>query len=149
MLDKGTLRVIDANFNRCKEGLRVVEDIFRFILLDENLRKKIRKLRHSLDQLSKSKVLKSAICSRDSKNDLGKPCDHLEIKRRNVTDLLYVNFQRVKESLRVLEEFFKLINRRQVSTIKKLRYEIYTLEKQTILKWSSLHNPQSLPKGKS
>jgi len=38
---KGILRVVDANFNRCKEGLRVVEDIFRFIVEDDKLRKKL------------------------------------------------------------------------------------------------------------
>ena len=52
MVDKGALRVIDANFNRCKEGLRVAEDIFRFILKEDGLRKTLRRLRHSLDLIA-------------------------------------------------------------------------------------------------
>ena len=43
-------RVIDANINRAKEGLRVVEDICRFILDNEQLTDKIKHNRHILTQ---------------------------------------------------------------------------------------------------
>lgn len=129
---KHILRIVDVNFNRCKEGLRVIEDMFRFILKNDILRKKIRKIRHSLNDIAKEKILKEAILCRDSNDDLGKNTDYLEIKRKNVNSVLYANFQRVKESLRVLEEFFKLIIPCKVSQIKKIRYEIYTLEKETL-----------------
>ena len=140
MLDKGISRVIDANFNRSKEGLRVVEDILRFILENDTLRKKVRRLRHGLDEISKEKILKESILSRDAGSDIGRETDHLEIKRDNVNSLLYINLQRVKESLRVLEEFFKLIIPKKVSKIKTFRYEIYTLEKKIIKKWPPLRN---------
>ena len=57
-MDKKLLRVIDANFNRCKEGLRVVEDIFRFCFEDDALRKKIRKIRHSFVGIAASPLIK-------------------------------------------------------------------------------------------
>ena len=142
MVDKGALRVIDANFNRCKEGLRVVEDIFRFILKQDSLRKILRRLRHSLDKVAQEEILKKAILSRNSKKDPGKECDSLEIKRKDVNSLLYINLQRVKESLRVLEEFFKLIIPRRVPKIKKIRYEIYELEKKILKRWPPLCNPR-------
>jgi len=132
MLDKGILRVIDANFYRCKEGLRVVEDVFRFVSRNDTLRKKIRKLRHSLDFIIQEKILKDAILSRNSREDPGRGTDYLEIKRDSANSILYVNLQRTKESLRVLEEFFKLIIPRHVSRIKRIRYEIYTLEKEIL-----------------
>ena len=72
MVDKGILRVIDANFNRCKEGLRVVEDIFRFILKQDSLRKILRKLRHCLDEITQEEILKKAILSRNSKKTLAR-----------------------------------------------------------------------------
>ncbi|MBU0878738.1 MAG: thiamine-phosphate pyrophosphorylase, partial [Candidatus Omnitrophica bacterium] len=100
MLDKGILRVIDANFNRCKEGLRVVEDVFRFVSRNDTLRKKIRKLRHSLDFIIQEKILKDAILSRNSREDPGRGTDYLEIKRDSANSILYVNLQRTKESLR-------------------------------------------------
>ena len=139
MVEKGVFRVIDANFNRCKEGLRVVEDIFRFILKENSLRRTLRQLRHSLDEIA-PETLKAAILTRNPEKDPGKKCDHLEMKRKDVNSLLYINLQRVKESLRVLEEFFKLIIPRRVSKIKKIRYQIYELEKKILKKWPPLCN---------
>lgn len=126
---KKILRAIDANFNRSKEGLRVVEDVFRFVLENELLRKKTRHIRHSLNILCRSQTLKKAIEQRDARNDLGRACDALEMKRRTSRDVLYVNIQRVKESTRVLEELFKLLEPKQVRFIKTIRYELYSLEK--------------------
>ncbi|UCG35613.1 MAG: thiamine-phosphate pyrophosphorylase [Candidatus Omnitrophota bacterium] len=141
-MDKRILRVVDANFNRCKEGLRVVEDIFRFILCDDATRRKVRTLRHALDTIAKEKMLREAIATRNSRYDLGKNTDTLEIKRKDVGDILYTNLQRAKESLRVLEEFFKIVSVRKVEQIKKLRYEIYSLEKKIISRWPPVRNPR-------
>lgn len=134
-MKKGLLRVVDVNFNRSKEGLRVIEDVFRFIFEEDSLRRKVRILRHSLDTIAQDKILKKAILDRDSCRDIGKKTDDLESTRRGVKDILYINFQRVKESLRVLEEFFKLLCPNRVSEIKKVRYKVYTLEKDTLKKY--------------
>jgi len=123
------LRVVDANFNRSKEALRVIEDIFRFILLNDALRKKARVLRHSLDKITANKIFKDAVLSRDSELDLGKKTDALEFNRKTVSDIIYANLQRAKESVRVLEEFLKIISPQQVKLLKKIRYDIYSLEK--------------------
>ena len=134
MLERGVLRTIDVNFNRSKEGLRVIEDIFRFVFEENSLRRKARSLRHQLDILAKEKVLKKAILNRDSDKDIGKAVDSFEQARLNAKDIVYANFQRTKESLRVLEEFFKLLLPNRVSTVKKIRYQVYSLEKKTIEK---------------
>lgn len=133
MLNRNILRVIDVNLNRAKEGLRVVEDILRFIYQQDTLRKKIRTLRHGLDLIACDKIAKQAIIERDAKNDLGKRLDSLESNRNSVTDILYSNLQRVKESLRVLEEFLKLTTPAKTAAIKNLRYKLYTLEKSILL----------------
>lgn len=135
MLKRGILRVIDVNFNRTKEGLRVIEDIFRFIVEDDKLRRKIRTIRHSLDAFINSEFLKAAVIERDSSKDLGRALNALELNRKNYLDILYVNFQRVKESLRVIEEFFKIIQPGKVKSVKNLRYEIYALERQSYIKY--------------
>ncbi len=44
-------RLIDANINRLKEGLRVVEDICRYIHNDRNITSKIKELRHKLQTM--------------------------------------------------------------------------------------------------
>ena len=134
-MKKNLLRVVDVNFNRSKEGLRVIEDIFRFVFEDNSSRRKVRTLRHALDAIAQDRLLKEAILNRDSNRDIGKKIDNLETKRSDAKDILYINFQRVKESLRVLEEFFKILLPKRVSEIKKLRYKVYTLEKDTRKKY--------------
>lgn len=126
---KGLLRVLDANFNRSKEALRVIEDIFRFVSENDTLRKKSRSLRHSLDAITKNKLFKEAVWSRNCDYDLGRKIDTLELNRKTSRDVLYANLQRAKESVRVLEEFFKIISPSQVKLLKKIRYDIYSLEK--------------------
>ena len=44
------LRVIDANFNRAREGLRVCEDVCRFFCDHKSLTVKYKLLRHELTQ---------------------------------------------------------------------------------------------------
>ena len=134
------LRVVDANFNRSKEALRVIEDIFRFVLKNDELRKKARRLRHSLDKITADKIFKDAILSRDSECDLGKKTDALEFNRKSVSDIIYANLQRAKESVRVLEEFFKIISQPQVKLLKKIRYDVYSLEK----KFTSLRKDKNV-----
>jgi len=131
---KKLLRVVDANYNRCREGLRVVEDIFRFVIGDDVVRRKLRTLRHSLDSIAKEKLLRDSILTRDSKKDLGRRVDKLETKREGLNDVIYVNLQRAKESLRVLEELFKVLIPNRVKDVKKARYRLYTLEKQILTK---------------
>lgn len=132
------LSLVDANFNRCKEGLRVVEDIFRFTARDDNLRSQARKYRHAMVKLVEPSLVEEAALRRNSKKDLGRKVDSLENKRKNVWEILYKNLQRAKESLRVLEEFSKLIDKKNTSKIKNLRYQIYDFEKKIILKRPSL-----------
>ncbi|MCD6583351.1 MAG: thiamine-phosphate pyrophosphorylase [Candidatus Omnitrophica bacterium] len=134
-------KIIDVNFNRAKEGLRVIEDTFRFILRNDRLRKRTRKVRHSLDRIVGGEFFKGKLIkARNVKEDLGKDYDFLEKRRKNVEEILYVNLQRVKESLRVLEEFLKLIDEKKAGVIKKTRFKVYELEKCTFSKWPSLRN---------
>jgi thiamine-phosphate pyrophosphorylase len=134
---KKNLRVIDVNFNRAKEGLRVVEDIFRFIIEDNILRQHSRRIRHKLDQIVKSRIFKIAVLNRLSDQDIGRKIDGQEIKKSNYEDLLYSNMQRVKESLRVLEEFFKIVDPQQTKIIKQIRFDSYNLEKRIFYKLNS------------
>lgn len=138
MTEKKYFSIIDANFNRCKEGLRVSEDVFRFIIKNDSLRNKARNFRHQLVHSLDPALVKEAILERDSENDLGKKVDQLENKRNGLWDTLYRNLQRTKESLRVLEEFSKIIDKKNTAKLKNLRYQFYDFEKEIILNWPSL-----------
>ena len=133
------LRIADANFNRAKEALRVIEDIFRFFTEDKLLTQKTRLIRHELSSIFSEKMLKEMASQRNSLRDIGRNVDYLELKRKDIQDILFANFQRAKESIRVLEEIFKIINKYKVGKFKKMRYNLYFLERSAREKFN-LHN---------
>jgi len=123
-------RVIDANINRLKEGLRVCEEITRFILDNRRLTFEFKKIRHKIDAiLSRLPENIELFKERRSDSDVGRKIYVNELKRENYQDIFFADIQRVKESIRVLEEFTKLIDKRIAVKFKKLRYDIYELEK--------------------
>ena len=129
VIDKGMYRIIDANFNRAKEGLRVCEDTCRFFYNNRVVTKKYKDIRHELTKIISRLDILRIIEARDIKRDVGKRSTASESKRAKVDDVFYANSQRTKESLRVLEEFIKLVDRSAAENLKKLRYKVYSLEK--------------------
>ncbi len=125
-------RIVDANFNRAKEGLRVCEDICRFIYDDKTATKKYKHIRHRLTSIISLFKWSQIILARDIVGDVGKPTIDVELKRKKVQDIFYANSQRVKESVRVLEEFTKLFNKKAAQALKELRYQVYDIEKKIV-----------------
>ncbi len=125
-------RVIDANFNRAKEGLRVCEDVCRFVFDAKSPTRSYKTIRHELTDIVSILSISKVICSRDTGKDVGRSSTSAEFKREGVMDIFYANSQRVKESLRVLEEFAKLRNEQLAEGLKRLRYKVYALEKSII-----------------
>lgn len=123
-------RIIDANINRAKEGLRVAEEVTRFILNNRVFTRELKKIRHDLDALAVDfpDSLKDLLKQRNSQEDVGKDIYEGELKRRNLQDIFFANMQRVKESIRVLEEFSKLKDAALAVRFKKIRYRLYVIE---------------------
>jgi len=122
-------RVIDANINRLKEGIRVVEDILRYKDNNKELASKLKSLRHKAQIQETKELLKN----RDSINDVLRPSTKSEQNRSNLEDILTANFKRAEESARVLEELYKLEDLKQSEIFKTIRYELYNLEKEVML----------------
>ena len=131
------VRLLDANFNRVQEGLRVCEDVNRFIFDQKSWTRQYKDIRHKLrDIQTKMFIAKAkAVQSRDIGRDVGKAPNPLELKRKNVKDIFWANSQRVKEALRVLEEFAKLMDVRSAVELKNIRYSIYALERKVAAKF--------------
>jgi len=125
-------RVIDANYNRAKEGLRVCEDVCRFVRDDPKATARFKKLRHDLTAAVMAFGLKDIVASRDIVRDVGRRTIAAESRRGSIGDIFYANAQRVKESLRVLEEFAKLKDAALASDLKKMRYTVYEIEKNAL-----------------
>jgi thiamine-phosphate pyrophosphorylase len=133
-------RIIDANINRSKEGLRVCEEVGRFILNDRGLTSDFKRIRHEIDAIIK-KIPAAAgqrLQARQSAADVGKSIHAFELKRKDFQDIFFANIQRVKESVRVLEEFSKLMNKTLALSFKSLRYDIYEVEKRAAKRITSV-----------
>lgn len=122
-------RLIDANLNRLREGIRVIEDISRYIKNDKNSSEKLKHLRHLARLSDYNNLLKE----RDIQNDVLKKSTKSEQNRKDLNSILIANFKRAQESSRVLEEFAKLFSNEDSEKFKTIRYELYDLEKKIIL----------------
>ncbi|MDR2396164.1 MAG: hypothetical protein LBD57_06150 [Endomicrobium sp.] len=131
---ESVLRIIDANLNRCREGLRVVEDSLRFVLNDGKLYKKIRDVRHNTDKILRN-IYSCIIEKRNSFDDLGRQMP--ETSKKDFRSVIIANFKRAQESLRVLEEYSKIFYPEFSPEFKKQRYEAYTIEKAVYLKYKN------------
>jgi len=127
-------RIIDANINRAKEGLRVAEEVTRFILNDQALTRKLKDARHKIDAIFKRIKKDDLLSARDSAQDVGREISKGELKRNNYSEIFFANIQRAKESVRVLEEFSKIINAQKALNFKRIRYSIYEIERAGALK---------------
>lgn len=135
-------RIIDANINRAKEGLRVCEEVTRFILNSRGLSLELKKIRHAIDPVAKGLAPRDLLLKeRLAEEDVGRLLQGNELKRAGLQGIFFANIQRAKESIRVLEEFSKLIDKNSALRFKRIRYKIYALEKKAAGKISSISNP--------
>ncbi len=129
-IDSSFLRIIDANLNRYKEGIRVVEDICRYIYNDKSIAYSLKSLRHTKIPIN----TKNLLTKRDSVNDVLKTSTSSEKQRDKLDDIIIANLKRSQESSRVLEEIFKLIDINISETFKQNRYSLYDIEKKLLLR---------------
>jgi len=150
------LRIVDANLNRSVEGLRVLEDVARFVLNDATLSQQLRSTRHSLAEVGESLGI-ILLEERDSKHDVGRenviarppsvianrPSVIASRRRSNLSrqsypdlaSLVGANANRVEESLRVLEELAKLgelSSKLDAAKFEKVRFRLYSVEKEMV-----------------
>lgn len=131
-MDEKILRIIDANFNRAREGLRVCEEVVRFCLDDDAFTGRLKEARHELTSILKSLPVERGklLDSRDTQSDVGRDIDEGKISRKGLREIFEANVQRVKESLRVLEEFGRAVDADLAQACKDLRFRIYEIEKE-------------------
>ncbi len=124
------LRILDANLNRSTEALRTIEEYTRFILEDTLLTEKAKRLRHEVQALATDLPLVERVYARDARGDIGREITtDSEYDRTDVADVVKAGLNRLKQSLRALEEYGKIIDPAIASRFEQLRYEAYDLEK--------------------
>ena len=125
-------RLLDANINRVSEGIRVIEDIARFVYNQKEFSKELREKRHYLRKLFIQKD-NDFLNSRDTKKDVGIEItkDSLLDKKSNIKHVVLGNFKRIQEGLRSIEEISKISCDYSISKeVEALRYSFYNLEKE-------------------
>lgn len=128
------LRIIDANINRSLEGLRVVDEIVRFILNDRALTARVKGLRHLL-QKGIRPIGNDFYLYRESTGDVGRRLyPESEGERTDLKSVFMANIKRAEEAVRCLEEFSKLIKAEYGRIFKEARFQLYDLEKEIIPK---------------
>lgn len=119
-------RILDANFNRASEGLRIVEEIARFCLDDKELSQEFKKLRHAVAKEA-DKDYEGLLLARDTQGDVGVDIKNPH-KRTDLQSVFKANIKRIQEALRVLAEY-GATQGFDISTFEQIRYKTYTLEK--------------------
>lgn len=125
-----TARILDANANRAREALRVLEDYCRFVLSDAMLSRELKDLRHDLADALSMVPNGLLLAARDTDADVGTAITTpREQERFALRDVVTANIKRLQESLRTLEEYGKLRAADLGGKVEKLRYRTYTLER--------------------
>jgi thiamine-phosphate pyrophosphorylase len=118
-------RILDANFDRAREGLRIIEEWCRFALNEPGMANECKQMRQELGSWHTPEIR----ATRDTARDVGTTLTHpREEQRTGIEQLLQANLCRVQEALRVLEEYGKLYPSAMSNGCKQMRYRVYTLE---------------------
>ena len=118
-------RLIDANLDRAREGLRVIEDWCRFGLDRDDFVRPLKDWRQQLGEHHHDRYRQARSTATDRAAGLSHPA---QARRSSVTAIIKANASRVQEALRVLEEFGRNTDPELAQAAAEIRYCLYDLE---------------------
>jgi thiamine-phosphate pyrophosphorylase len=118
-------RLLDANLDRAREGLRVLEDWARFGLDRPDLVARTKDLRHRLARVHRDRYKHARHTATDPAAGLSHPA---QAERLSPARVLAANAARAQEALRVLEEFGRAHDPALAQEAARSRYALYDLE---------------------
>jgi thiamine-phosphate pyrophosphorylase len=124
-------RILDANCNRLREALRVIEEYVRFVSSDPTISAELKQLRHRVRHLEQSLDRSTLLHNRDTGTDpFANKNRPEELARAGVEDVCIASWKRAQEAARVLEEYSKVADLATFSEdAKTVRFSLYALEK--------------------
>ncbi len=123
--DNRIAQLIDANLDRAREGLRVMEDWCRFGLKRSDFSIQIKDWRQQLGLHHHSIYRKARLTS----NDPAMGVSHQLQKVRSTPEAVFIaNSSRVQEALRVIEEFTRITDPTLCEIATTIRYETYEIQ---------------------
>ena len=134
MTQKAVYRIIDANFNRAREALRVMEEVCRFGLNHAGLTARSKQLRHDLCRAIAQLDSRQLLTCRDTPGDVGTDlCVDNPMPRTDLETCLTAGAKRLSEALRALAEVIQTLDPVLARTVEQIRYAAYTLEKDIVV----------------
>ena len=128
-MDMPALRILDANFNRAREALRVLEEHVRLVSPDAGLCRWLKQMRHDLAQVADLFGVEALLAARDIRGDIGTSIStDAERRRTGPAHVARAAAKRLTESLRCIEEYGKIIDAEAATRVEQLRYDAYALE---------------------
>ena len=126
-------RILDANLNRAREAVRVLEDAGRFLLDDRDAVSVCKQMRQTLKRFADGVGPGLLLASRNTTGDVGTSvtCE-VEQSRSSEAEIATAAAKRLTEALRTLEEYAKLVAPDQAAELEQTRYRVYTLEQSLI-----------------
>jgi hypothetical protein len=122
---KPVARLLDANLDRAREGLRVLEDWARFGLDRPDLVVRTKDLRQRLARVHRDRYKQARHTATDPAAGLSHPA---QAERVSPARVVAANAARVQEALRVLEEFGRSLDPALAREAARSRYALYDLE---------------------
>ncbi|MDD2714873.1 MAG: thiamine phosphate synthase [Candidatus Wallbacteria bacterium] len=116
------LQIIDANLNRLQEGLRVIEEYYRFLAPCDAAGGELYRLRHRV-AVQAEKI--GFLPARNTQLDPGK--NRSGGNRKSLARVVTANFKRCQEAARVLEEYCKVCSCNS-GFWQKIRFSLYEIE---------------------
>ena len=139
--DNRIAQLIDANLDRAREGLRVMEDWCRFALKRNDFSIQIKDWRQQLGAFHHNIYREARLTSEDPAKGVSHP---LQKTRTTPQEIFLANSSRVQEALRVLEEFTRITDPKLSQLASKIRYESYEIEIKVINANEALGNRRIL-----
>ncbi|MCA8910505.1 MAG: thiamine phosphate synthase [Planctomycetes bacterium] len=127
-----SLRVIDANLNRAREGLRTAEEYARLVLDDAPSAQTIKDARR-LVQTCADAFGPELLAARDIEHDVGTRPKADDVTRGSEREIALAGLKRAQEALRVIEEFSQLHSPTAAAAAAKARYAAYAAEQQLFI----------------
>jgi len=126
------LRLIDANANRAREGIRTAEDYIRFKVSDSRWAARLKAIRHSISEQLGSVFSSESLCSaRNVSSDPLKPSQeegNRDAVSENSKAVAHRGLKRAQEALRVLEEYLRGSFPKISAEFSLSRYALYETE---------------------
>ena len=122
-------RTIDASLNRLAEGLRVMEDLARYVLNDAELSRDCKSIRHEVRRLPDRWPAGWIEARRDVVGDVGTVIEAEDESVRSGTwDVAVAAANRAAEAMRTIEECCKVVDRDAARTVESMRYRLYEID---------------------